>query len=144
MKANSHLWAFVLATDQKKHAHQWWLMGTRAKITWKTESCKTSDTLHIDPRPHRTDDQTPSLQERTWSSVQEAYNTLRNEYAHAVGNKTVQMFGSFGLCIKYIFLLNGQNSGNILTYNTPSQLYNKPRIQKIDWEPPCCELRTLW
>ena len=26
--------------------------------------------------------------------------------ASTVGNKTIQMFGSFGLCIKYIFWLN--------------------------------------
>ena len=43
-------------------------------------------------------------------------------------NKTIWMFGSFGLCIEYIFWLNGYNSGNILTYNTLSQLYNKSRI----------------
>ena len=29
------------------------------------------------------------------------------EALDTVGNKTVQMFGSFGLCIEYIFLLNG-------------------------------------
>ena len=51
-----------------------------------------------------------------------------SELAYTVGNKTVWMFGSFGLCIEYIYLLNGQISGNILTYNTPSQLYNKSRI----------------
>ena len=45
-----------------------------------------------------------------------------------VGNKTIWMFGSFGLCIEYIFRLNGYNSENILTNNTPSQLYNKSRI----------------
>ena len=33
--------------------------------------------------------------------------TLAAFHVYTVGNKTVQMFGSFGLCIEYIFLLNG-------------------------------------
>ena len=54
--------------------------------------------------------------------------TTQSQTIHTVGNKSVWIFGSFGLCIEYIFWLNGQNSRNILTYNTPSQLYNKSRI----------------
>ena len=47
---------------------------------------------------------------------------------YTVSNKTICMFGSFWLCIQYIFWFNGENSRNILTYNTMSQLYNKQRI----------------
>ena len=36
MKTNEHSWASVLVTDQKKHAHQWPLMGIRMKTTQKT------------------------------------------------------------------------------------------------------------
>ena len=33
--------------------------------------------------------------------------TTQSQTIHTVGNKTVRMFGSFGLCIEYIFWLNG-------------------------------------
>ena len=40
MNFNEHLQALVVATNQKKHTHQWQLMGTRAKIIWKTKAVK--------------------------------------------------------------------------------------------------------
>ena len=51
MKINEHLWASVPVTDQKKRAHQWWLMGARAKVPWKTKAvkCLTSYTEGPDP-----------------------------------------------------------------------------------------------
>ena len=48
----------------------------------KTKSYKMSDILHSDPGPHRTSDQMSPLQERTQPSVQEAYDTLKNEHMH--------------------------------------------------------------
>ena len=58
MKTIEHPRASVLVTNQKKHTHQWQLMGARVKIVWKTKSCKMSDILHSNPGPHGTSDQT--------------------------------------------------------------------------------------
>ena len=46
-----HLQALVLATGQKKHAHQWQLTGARMKIVWKIKAvkCLTSYTEGPDP-----------------------------------------------------------------------------------------------
>ena len=82
MKINKHLWASVPATSQKKHAHQSSLMGTRMKIVWRTKSCKVFDILHRRPRPHGTSDQTSPPWEQTWTSIWEAYDTLRNKNMH--------------------------------------------------------------
>ena len=82
MKINEHLWASVPATSQKKHTHQWQLMGARMKIVWRTKSCKMFDILHRRPGPHGTSNQMSPLQEQTWTSIWEAYDTLRNEHTH--------------------------------------------------------------
>ena len=49
--SNEHSWTLVPVTDKKKHAHQWRLMGTTAKIAWKTKAvrCLTSYTAVLDP-----------------------------------------------------------------------------------------------
>ena len=82
MKTNEHLWASVPATGQKKHAHQWWLMGARVKIVWKNKTCKMFNILHRRPGPHGTSNQTSLLWEQIQTSVREAYDTLRNKHAH--------------------------------------------------------------
>ena len=62
------------------------------------------------------------------ASTSSTNNNVSNSKRSTVGNKTIWMFGSFGLCIEYILWFNGWNSRNIPTYITPSQLYNKSRI----------------
>ena len=51
----------------------------------------------------------PDLDTEALSNAQ--FTQLLEEYLphvwHTVGNKTIWMFGSFGLCIEYIFGLNG-------------------------------------
>ena len=54
-----------------------------------------SNTLHSDPGPHGTDDQTPSPREKTQPSIQEAYDTPRNEYTHISHRR--------GFLLPYIF-----------------------------------------
>ena len=82
MKINEQLQASVLVTGQKKCAHQLSLMGTRAKIVWRTKSGKMFDILHRRPRPHGTSDQMSPPWEQTWTSTWEAYDALRNKHAH--------------------------------------------------------------
>ena len=50
-KTNEYSWTSVPVTDEKKHAHQWQLMGARAKIVWKTKAVRhlTSYTAAPDP-----------------------------------------------------------------------------------------------
>ena len=50
-KSNEHSETSVPATNEKKHTHQWWLMGARAKIAWKTKAvrCLMSYTAVLDP-----------------------------------------------------------------------------------------------
>ena len=81
MKNNELLWASVPATGQKKHAHQWWLTGTRLKTTWE-RAVRCSDTLHRGPGPHGTSNQMLPLWEWTQTSAWETHNTPRNKQAH--------------------------------------------------------------
>ena len=50
-KSNEHSQTLVSVTNEKKHAHQWQLMGARVKIAWKTNTvrCLTSYTAVPDP-----------------------------------------------------------------------------------------------
>ena len=57
MKTNEHSWGLVPVTNQKKCAHQWWLMGIRTKITQKTRKAVrhlTSFTATLDPMEQMT------------------------------------------------------------------------------------------
>ena len=55
-----------------------------------------------------------------------SYSYMKSSYT--VGNKTIHMFGSFGLCIQYMFWFDSWNSRNVLTYANTSQLYDQHRI----------------
>ena len=48
----------------------------------ENKSCEMFDILHRRPRPHRTSNQTSPPWEWTWTSIQEAYDALRNKHMH--------------------------------------------------------------
>ena len=68
----------------------------------ENKSCKMFDILHRGPRPHGTSNQMSPPQEQTWTSIWEAYDTLRNEHAHTSHkggfHPPLHPFASFHFC----------------------------------------------
>ena len=101
-QCNKPIWWHLTQRTQMKHRHenQWAFTGIgpsdrsekacpsmtidrcQNKNSMENKSCKMFDILHRRPRPHGTSNQTSPLWEWTWTSIQEAYDALRNKHMH--------------------------------------------------------------
>ena len=93
---------YLTQRTQMRHRHenQWALTGTspgdwseeaclsmmidgcQNENSMENKSCKMFNILHRRPRPHRTSNQTSPPWEQIQTSIQEAYDALRNKHAH--------------------------------------------------------------